>query len=167
MYNTAALSIPQSKKKIVDLFVSFIKEIDLPFSSDYTDDFGNHPEGVMVLNGVLVYDLERLDQPVDLLTLASRIAITRPSIRQQLATNGIQDDNLKEQREIAALLWCYAACTNLGVDPSILRRDHLKGEEEWLLDNFGRRNYIGLPLICEIGLTDSAIFPAMHSWIRR
>tara|TARA_R110002072_G_scaffold158421_4_gene309355 strand:+ start:100 stop:606 length:507 start_codon:yes stop_codon:yes gene_type:complete len=155
-----------SQAQLVELFLNFSKEIGLQFIPKSL--VGNEElPGLKAESANIYYDLERIKFPGDILKLSARIAICKPEIRRILVGAGIQNDHLKEQREIAALLWIYAACQKLNIDPKIvLQNDSSKGETEWYLDNFNRRNYIGLSLLCSMKLAEKPNFPMMEKWLR-
>ena len=68
------------------------------------------------------------------------------------------------------LLWSYAAAKNIGLAPEIVfHEDGYKGEAEWLREQFVSENYIGLPLLQWMGMTDvegGYPFPKMKVWLR-
>lgn len=166
MQTATTLSMPLSHAKLVDIFLSFSKEIGLPLISKSLDVNEELP-GLRAEYGNICLDVERIQFPGDILKLTARMAICKPEIRSQLQGAGIQNDHLKEQREIAALLWIYSACKKLGIGPEIvLQNDKTKGETEWFLDNFKRKNYIGLPLLCSMNLAEKTSFPEMQKWLR-
>lgn len=166
MQTATTLSVPLSHAKLVDIFLNFSKEIGLPLISKTLD--GNEELlGLKAESGNISLDIEKVKYPGDILKLTARMAICKPEIRRQLVGAGIQNDHLKEQREIAALLWIYAACKKLDIGLDIvLQNDKTKGETEWFLDNFKRQNYIGLPLLCTMNLAEKNAFPAMKHWLR-
>lgn len=160
------VSLSTSQAELVDLFTSFISKIGVQM-----EEREIHVEtdlaGLFTENGILYYDLRKVESAGDILRLASRIAICRPEIRNQLKGDGIQQDALKGQREIASLLWTYAACIKLNISPEVvIHKDEAKGESAWLFDNFNRKNFIGLPLICSMGLTEEFQYPEMKQWLR-
>ncbi len=166
MQTATILSMPLSHAQLVDIFLNFSKEIGLPQISKTLN--GNEElHGLQAENGHICLDVDKIKFPGDVLKLTARMAICKPEIRSKLVGSGIQNDHLKEQREIAALLWIYAACEKLNIGPEIvLQNDKTKGETEWFLDNFKRKNYIGLPLLGSMNLAKKASFPEMENWLR-
>lgn len=166
MQTATSLSMPLSHAQLVDIFLSFSKEIGLsliPKTLNGTEEL----HGLKAEAGKICLDLEKIKFPGDILKLTARMAICKPEIRSNLVGSGIQNDHLKEQREIAALLWIYAACKKLNIGAEIvLQNDKTKGETEWFLDNFKRQNYIGLPLLCSMKLSEKSSFPEMQNWLR-
>lgn len=166
MQTATSLSAPLSRTELVDLFLSFSKEIGIPLIPQ-TLTKNEQLLGLKAEHGCICYDLDKIQYPGDILKLTARMAICTPQIRSQLMGAGIENDNLKEKREIAALLWVYAACNKLNVDVNIvLQNDKTKGETEWYFDNFNRRNYIGLSLLCSMQLAEKESFPTMKGWLR-
>lgn len=69
------------------------------------------------------------------------------------------------------MLWSYAVCLHLKIDPEIVfHKDGYKGSSSWILDNYKNQNYIGLPLLVWMGMTDNkngnVSFPKMKRWLR-
>ena len=57
---------------------------------------------------------------------------------------------------MAVLLWSYAAAKKIGLAPEVVfHEDGYKGEAIWLREQFESKNYIGLPLLQWLGLTDN------------
>lgn len=127
--------------------------------------------GVDIQDGALVYDLQSLSYPGDLLHELGHIAISKPSDRYQLNGNVTVDHPEKEGEELAVILWTYAACQHLSIPQSIVFHENgYKGESSWLLENFQNGNFIGLPLLVWMGMTlsnaDQEGFPKMIKWLR-
>ena len=126
--------------------------------------------GLLIRNGSIVFDRNSLLYPGDLLHEAGHIAVTDSPGRKLLNGNitTIQSDN--ESLESAVLLWTFAACNTLAIDPEIVfHKDGYKGQSEWLLTNFRSASYIGLPLLVWMGMTTNdklSGFPNMLRWLR-
>ena len=126
--------------------------------------------GLLIRNGSLVFDRNSLLYPGDLLHEAGHIAVTDSQERGLLNGNitTIQSDN--ESLESAVLLWTFAACNTLAIDPEIVfHKDGYKGQSEWLLTNFRSASYIGLPLLVWMEMTTNdrqSGFPNMLKWLR-
>lgn len=126
--------------------------------------------GIQIKNGVLQIDLQKLKYPGDLLHEAGHIAVTKSEERNVLNDNVIENNAEKAGDEMAVLLWSYAAAKKIGLAPEIVfHEDGYKGEAIWLREQFEGKNYIGLPLLQWMGLTDvegKDAFPKMKVWLR-
>jgi hypothetical protein len=126
--------------------------------------------GIQIKNGVLQIDLQKLKYPGDLLHEAGHIAVTKSEERKVLSDNVIENNTEKAGDEMAVLLWSYAAAKKIGLAPEIVfHEDGYKGEAIWLREQFEGKNYMGLPLLQWMGLTDvegKDAFPKMKAWLR-
>ena len=147
----------------------FFDEISIPynFTKIETETF---LLGIQIKNGSLQIDLEKLKYPGDLLHEAGHIAVTKSEERKVLSDNVIENNTEKAGDEMAVLLWSYAAAKKIGLAPEIVfHEDGYKGEAIWLREQFEGKNYIGLPLLQWMGLTDvegKEAFPKMKAWLR-
>ncbi len=130
--------------------------------------------GLLLENGKIIADPEKLLYPGDILHEAGHLAAYPPDIR---ATIG---DPLPEYMaggfELMALAWSYAACLHIGLDPSIVFHDGgYKGDGDSLLRNFRDGHYIGLPMLQYLGLAFDAKksaelnilpYPNMVHWLK-
>jgi hypothetical protein len=122
--------------------------------------------GIAVRNGGLLLDLERLKHPGDLLHEAGHIAVTPAAERTNLNDNVGENDPQALGQEIAAIAWSYAALKAVGLNESLVFHEAgYKGASDWYISNFESGNYLGLPLLQWMGMTDST-FPAMLRWLR-
>ena len=127
--------------------------------------------GILIKNGELVIDIQRLQHPGDILHEAGHIAVAPPADRAILHDNVTANRPGTEGEEMSVLLWSYAACLHLGIPPVfVFHPDGYKGESDWLLNNFRSGNYIGLPLLVWMGMTkdpgEPGGYPAMTKWLR-
>lgn len=126
--------------------------------------------GIQIKNGALQIDLEKLKYPGDLLHEAGHIAVTESAERAVLNDNVIENKPEKAGEEMAVLLWSFAAAKHIGLPAEIVFHDDgYKGEAAWLREQFETGNYIGLPLLQWMGLTETNgayAFPKMKSWLR-
>lgn len=147
------------------LFLRFLNEIGLPTRETVLESPTFLP-GLDIRDGVLCYDPQRLLYPGDLLHEAGHIALTPAAQRASLNGNITEAHPERQGDEMAVMLWTYAACRHLNMAPEIVfHAEGYKGENEWLLENYGQGTYIGLPLLKWMGLTDEQ-FPAMRGWLR-
>lgn len=135
---------------IVDTIVAFLKTIGLEVVMRPI----KHPTflpGLLLENGKIVVDPENLLYPGDILHEAGHLAAYPPEVR---ATIG---DPLPEHMaagfEMMALAWSYAACLQIGMEPSVVFHDGgYKGEGDSILQAFANGSYIGLPMLQYLGL---------------
>jgi hypothetical protein len=118
--------------------------------------------GLHIFDGGLTVDEARLAYPGDLLHEAGHLAVI-PSERR-LALDGDAGGDAGE--EMAAIAWSYAAILHIGLPPEIVFHPHgYRGGAANLIENFGERRYIGVPLLQWFGLTGKA-YPEMIRWLR-
>lgn len=133
--------------------------------------------GLKIEAGGILYDLDQLKYPGDLLHEAGHIAVVPAELRSQLNGNiGMAGDPNAMGDEIAAILWSYAALKAIGLPmETVFHEEGYKGQSDWHIDNFTTGNYIGLPLLEWMGMTASEQkaaelgvepFPAMIKWLR-
>ena len=127
--------------------------------------------GLKIEAGCLIIDKQRLLYPGDILHEAGHIAVCPKNERAMLSDNVVNNRPGAEGEEVAAMLWSYAACTYMNINPEIVfHEDGYKGQSEWLLSNYAQKTYIGLPLLVWMGLTSDNIggngFPKMIKWLR-
>lgn len=130
--------------------------------------------GLLIHKGILLIDPDRLLYPGDILHEAGHIAVSVPADRFQLDGNIIENRPDKAGDELAVLLWSYAACRHLDLDPRVVFHPAgYRDQSDWLIEQFTGGNYIGLPLLVWMGLTQPPApdapadgFPAMSQWLR-
>lgn len=123
--------------------------------------------GLDIASGTLLLDLSKLSHPGDILHEAGHIAISEKKLRATTSGNVITEDSARAGEELAVLLWSYASCVELGIDPKIVfHEDGYKGESEWILKQFRNKCYVGLPLLVWMQMTTEAEFPTMQKWLR-
>ena len=107
--------------------------------------------GLLLENGKIIADPEKLLYPGDILHEAGHLAAYSPEVR---ATIG---DPLPEYMsagfEMMALAWSYAACLHIGMEPSVVfHGGGYKGGSDSILEAFNNGSYIGLPMLQFLGL---------------
>lgn len=127
--------------------------------------------GLLIQDGVLLFDPTRLAYPGDMLHEAGHIAVSEPAERQGLSGNLTEQRPEKEGEELAVLLWSYAACLRLGLEPEVVfHPTGYNGQSQWLIEQFTGGNYIGLPLLVWMGHCqlpgEAGGFPNMIRWLR-
>ncbi|MBY0572699.1 MAG: hypothetical protein K2P84_03370 [Undibacterium sp.] len=155
---------------LIKLFVSFLDKVGIEVKEGPVESDTFLP-GLEINRGVLIYDRNTLLHPGDILHEAGHIAVTVASQRSLLLGNVMDEQPDKAGEEMAAMLWSYAACIELGIAPEIVfHKDGYKGEGAWLLENYANKIFIGLPLLIWMGMTakESELngFPRMSKWLR-
>jgi hypothetical protein len=158
------------KEVIIQQFCLFFKSIGLEVIEETFEETTFLP-GLKIRNGALIYCKEKLLHPGDMMHEAGHIAVTVAAERASLNDNVTANDKNKEGEELAVMLWTYAVCLHLKMDPAIVfHEEGYKGESEWLLENFNAKTFIGLPLLVWMGMTaypvDDTGFPIMVKWLR-
>ena len=132
--------------------------------------------GILVKDGKLLVDEAKLTFPGDLLHEAGHLAVAPANLRKSLSDEVILPDFNLGVLETQAIIWSYAACLHLGIDPRIVfHKDGYKGKSESLLFTFSLGVYAGLSGLEENGMAFSerkatelgmAPFPQMQKWLR-
>lgn len=163
------MEINRDRELVLKQIFQFFDEFSIPynFAEISTETF---LPGIQIKNGTLQIDLEKLKYPGDLLHEAGHIAVTLSTEREKLNDNVIENHAEKAGDEMAVLLWSFAAAEHIGLSTEIVfHSDGYKGEAEWLREQFENENYIGLPLLQWMGLSDAEgeyAFPRMKAWLR-
>ncbi|MCA8829296.1 hypothetical protein [Hymenobacter pini] len=150
----------------VDLLLSFVREIGLEVRETSIQQPTFLP-GILLEHGCLLIDRSKLLYPGDILHEAGHLAVTTAAERPCTGGNITEHHPEKEGDELAVLAWTYAACCHLGLPAAVVfHPDGYKGQAEWLVQQYESGGYLGLPLLVWMGLTTTAEFPRMHSWLR-
>ena len=128
--------------------------------------------GILIEQGRLLVDENRLRYSGDLLHEAGHLAVKTPSRRARCGLDASK--NMGD--EIGAIGWSYAALTHLGLDPAVVFHPHgYKGSSQAFLDNFREGRFAGVPLLQWMGLTldekkareqNLPPYPHMQRWLR-
>ncbi len=131
--------------------------------------------GILVKDGRLLVEESKLKFPGDLLHEAGHLAVAPAEIRHLLGDEVIVPQADLDDLEIRAILWSYAACVYLQIDPRIVFHENgYRGQSESLLLNFELGVFIGFSGLEENGMAFSenkaheigvAPFPAMQKWL--
>jgi hypothetical protein len=132
--------------------------------------------GVLVKDGKLLIDEEKLAFPGDLLHEAGHLAVAPAALREKLSDEVIVPETDLDALETQAIAWSYAACVHLRIDPRIVfHASGYKGRSEDLLFNFSLGIFPGLNGLEESRMAYSEIkaralgvspFPVMQKWLR-
>ena len=130
--------------------------------------------GILVENGKILFDEEKLKYPGDLLHEAGHLAVAPSNLRSGLSDQVNLPDVSMDAIESYSIAWSFAASVHLGIDPRIVfHKDGYKGQSESLLLNFSVGVYIGANGLQDFGMTytgEKALgmpaFPQMIKWLR-
>ena len=132
--------------------------------------------GILVKDGALLVDEEKLTFPGDLLHEAGHLAVAPAALRDKLSDEVILPDVNLDVLESQAILWSYAACLYLEIDPRVVfHASGYRGKSESLLFNFSLGVFLGLNGLEENEMAYSERragecgvqpFPAMQKWLR-
>jgi carbamoyltransferase len=171
---THAFKHEDDTNRLLDDITKFLNEIGIATSFETIDE-PSFLSGILIQNGSLKIDKNKLIYPGDILHEAGHIAVTpsedRESMIGDIGKHKKHDEAYGE--EIAAMLWSYAALSHLKLNPEIVFHPNgYKGSSGMFIENFTRGNYIGLPLLSWMGLCNvkdsdnEPIFPKMKKWLR-
>jgi len=146
--------------------LAFLADIGIVIEETTLNDDTFLP-GILIHEGRLLLDRQRLRYPGDVLHEAGHIAVTAAAERPALGGNITENKPEKEGEEMAVLLWTYAASLAINLPAEVIfHPDGYKNQSAWLLENFRSGQYLGLPLLAWMGLSNAAEFPRMTCWLR-
>jgi len=132
--------------------------------------------GILVKDGKLLVDEKKLAFPGDLLHEAGHLAVAPARLRAYLNDEVSLPDETPELLETQAMLWSYAACVYLKIDPRVVFHEGgYRGQSENLLFNLSLGIYAGLNGLEDFEMAFSETtageigvppFPQMHRWLR-
>lgn len=159
---------------LINKIAQFLNEIGIPTIPAKFDPETFLP-GIMVSEGTLRVDEEKLAFPGDLLHEAGHLAVAPAEIRHLLGGEVIVPQADLDTLETEAIAWSYAACIYLQIEPRIVFHEKgYKGKSANILFNFSLGIFFGLSGLEEKGMTFSersaretgvAPFPAMQKWL--
>ncbi len=159
-------------RKITD----FIQRIGIPVGYRQISESSFLP-GLWIENGTLWIDKNQLKYIGDTLHEAGHIALMTPEERLNLS-GSLEGQLESDATEMAVIAWTYAACLEIGIDPSVVfHADGYKGGGQDIVDNFNQGRYFGVPILEWLGMTErkstanthkinTLSYPKMISWIR-
>ncbi len=163
------------QSELTNKIAGFLTEIGIEIISTTLDEETFLP-GILVENGKLLVDEEKLTYPGDLLHEAGHLAIAPSHLRGELGDKIELNEGIPDVVEVYAIAWSYAACVHLGIAPEIVFHDGgYRGKSEGLLFSFSLGVYIGSNGLEEAGLTFSPKkarelgvepYPKMQKWLR-
>ena len=154
--------------------ISFLHEIGIETRFEKLEEPCFLP-GLSICNGTIIIDKEVLMYPGDILHEAGHIAVVPAAERASLTASAIEKREQREAEEMMAIAWSYAACMHLCLDPYVVFHDNgYKGGGSYIADNFGSKNYFGLPMLQWKGMAadeknalqlNIAPYPCMIKWM--
>lgn len=163
------------KDPVTQKIADFIADTGLELIREHIDEETFLP-GILVRNGAMIVDEDRLMYPGDLLHEAGHLALASSEIRRTLCGEVRLPGKLMEPVEAQAMAWSYAAALFIGIDPGIVfHGEGYFGASEGLLRNFNLGAYIGVNGLQDAGLTvfgekaagsGLAPYPHMIKWLR-
>lgn len=123
--------------------------------------------GFLIENGVIIIDKPMLRHPGDILHEAGHIAVIPAADRPGLTEKTMIRRKNREAEEMMAIAWSYAVCIYLTIDPCfVFHEQGYKGGSDYITDSCRKKDYFGLPMLQEIGLTQLPSYPHMIKWLR-
>jgi hypothetical protein len=132
--------------------------------------------GILVKNGRLLVDEDKLAHPGDLLHEAGHLAVSPSDVRLTLSDEVALPDEVMEGIEAFSIAWSYAAALHLGIDPRLVfHPEGYLGRSEALLTTYELGVYIGANGLEEYGMTANkgqvrelglAPYPHVMKWLR-
>ena len=175
------LQVKPTGNELTNNISGFINKIGIKCRQGQVNDNTFLP-GVEICHGTIIYDMEQLTYPGDLLHEAGHLAVLKPEHR--LLANGSENlsgDIDAGAAEMAAIAWSWAAKEHLGISAEILF--HSGGYKEGsvnLIEAFLKCNQggtiVGVPILQWLGMTrelmrnqlpDEYTFPKMIHFLRQ
>jgi hypothetical protein len=155
--------------------VQFITSIGIEVKYRPLDDDTFLP-GLLIDEGCICIDLDKLKYPGDILHEAGHVAVVPANDRKQLNGATIADRKDRAAEEMMAIAWSFAACKHLGIDPYfVFHETGYKDNGKAIADQFEAGNYFGVPMLQFSGMSaepkmaetlNLPAFPAMAKWLR-
>ena len=154
--------------------MSFIREIGIETAYAAIDDGESFLPGLLIANGKIIIDENKMKFPGDILHEAAHIAVVPAAERKNLAGKDIGMRKDADAEEMMAIAWTYAACVHLQIDPHFVFHEHgYKGGGAAIVENFEEGNYIAYCFqhwLCKTTTfkenNDELTYPAMKKWMR-
>ncbi len=156
--------------------IAFVEELGIPVVSKSLSEEDCFLPGLLIENGAIIIDTEKLKYPGDILHEAGHIAILVPEERKTLMGIGIADRKDRAAEEMAAIAWSYAACVHLDIDPAfVFHGQGYQGGGEYIVENFSKGQFFGVPMLQYYGMSAEPhkatefgwpAYPNMKCWLR-
>ncbi len=140
---------PTFASELTKRIAAFLVSIGIPVLAEPIEQETFLP-GILVRDGGLVVDEEKLAHPGDLLHEAGHLAVVPPSRRAELFMHAGNDAG----EELMAIAWSWAALLHLGLEPAVLfHPEGYKGGSASLIENFSSGRTFGVPTLQWLGMT--------------
>jgi len=164
-----------SEDSALEKCIRFLNGIGIVTTLIASDPNGFLP-GLSIHRGTILINPSRLDNPGDILHEAGHLAVIPSDDRPLLNDADISKRDDREAEEMMAIAWSYAACIYLEIDPRfVLHENGYKGGANYIVEQFEKREYFGLPILQGVGLTANVKtaarlnippYPHMIKWLR-
>ena len=136
--------------------------------------------GIVLREGGLLVDPQKLRWPGDLLHEAGHLAVLPADVRPQAHDDAPEVEGIAHAGELEAMAWAYAAAVELGLPMErLIHEGGYRGKSRELLQMYAFGVYPGLRGLCESGMTaapgfasgaddvgDDIRYPRMRHWLR-
>jgi hypothetical protein len=134
--------------------------------------------GILINNGKMYIDREKLLYPGDILHEAGHLAVMLPEYRAKAGNNVGEDksQDTAQSEEMMAIAWSYAALVHLGLAPEVVfHADGYRGASPWFIERYTSGEYMALPLLQWTGMAydgeraqqhNTLPYPYMQKWLR-
>jgi len=154
---------------VITKICAFLESIGIPYKLGEIGGDTFLP-GIDISRGALTIDISRLTYPGDILHEAGHIALTKPELRPAVGQEMLKAQSPAESEEMGVILWTYLAAREIGIPEEIVfHAGGYKDESNWLIEQFRSGNFIGLPLLTWMGVTEPSKpgeTPKVRSWLR-
>lgn len=132
--------------------------------------------GIVIRDGGLQVDPDRLQWPGDLLHEAGHLAVLPPDLRARASDDLADEQHVPHAGETEAMAWAWAAVHAIGLPPEVLMHEGgYHGQSAAVLQMYAFGIVPGLRGLCEAGMTAARGFsaepldvqyPQMRRWLR-
>ncbi|WP_428253045.1 hypothetical protein [Gynuella sp.] len=153
---------PENITRTITDFLNLVK-IPIEYSQLSTHTF---LPGILIHQGRLIIDLDKLKYSGDLLHEAGHIAVT-PSEKREHLSGDVHKCGHGPAEEMAAIAWSWAACTKIGLAAEVLfHPDGYQGGSKNYIESFSSRGGFGYPLLAYWQMCQPDSYPTMEKWLR-
>ncbi|MCD2421839.1 hypothetical protein LQ567_03640 [Niabella pedocola] len=155
--------------------IAFIRSIGIPVTEHSIAEATFLP-GILISEGGIIIDKERLQYPGDVLHEAGHIAVIPAAERATVCGAEIAARPERAAEEMMAIAWSYAACKYLNIDPYFVFHDEgYQNGGKQIADQFEAGQWFGVPMLQYAGMTaepqmaaalNRPAYPAMIQWLR-
>ena len=157
------------QQEITRTITAFINHVNVPVDYSHLPSDTFLP-GILIHQGQLIIDQEKLKYPGDLLHEAGHIAVTPAAERIDLSGD-VHKCGHGPAEEMAAIAWSWAACMEIGLEAEVLfHNDGYKGGSKNYIEAFTNSSGFGHPLLTFWGMCQPEQqndgYPIMEKWLR-